>query len=114
MFLSGDSNAGQLLTLITDSFMDSLSSILEEPARITDKARKLWDCLSLVWLCASLNPRISSEEKRELQEQLTTWDRQQKQCRQDANVTGDADAVFSCFEMPLSAIEWTYSLSEGW
>eukprot|EP00794_Sanderia_malayensis_P007764 gene7764-8610_t len=114
MFYSGDNNASQLLHLITESFMDSMRTsqpLADEPTRISDKTRKLWDCLSLVWLCATLNPSLASDRKQEMRQQLAQWHRQQRRYYQQAAVV-NREGVLSVFDMPLAALEWTYSSNE--
>ncbi len=113
MFLCGDNNAVLLLTLITESFMESMKNPLEFRSRVSDKARKLLDSMSLVWLCAALNPRITPDEKDELKQKLTSWDQEQKSHQHPDEVGPDPASMFATFEVPLSALEWTYPPQEG-
>lgn len=114
MFSVADSNAIRLLSLITETFIETLQPTPGlEPKSITEKSRKLWDSLSAVWVVAVLNPYLLSEDKDGIREKLTLWNDSLQNCQfTDGDETEHA-GVINVFQLSLQALAWTVEDAEG-
>jgi len=108
LFTAKDENAIRLLSIITETYLDSIRPKSEnEAVKITEKTRKLWDSLSSVWVVAVVNPYLTVRKRSEVREQLMAWCYEQENL--PINQAEDLDRVGmeNVFKLPLQAISWT-------
>ena len=114
LFTAKDSNAIRLLSIITETYLDSMRPKNQTDAvKITEKMRKLWDNLSSVWVVAVVNPNLTLEKRAEVKDQLMAWCREQKQHPISQAEDFDRVGIENVFKLPLQAISWTIDDVEG-
>ena len=114
MFSVADNNAIRLLSLITETFIETLQPMPGlETKSITEKARKLWDNLSAVWVVAVLNPYLLSEDKESIRERLNLWNDSLQNCHLIDGDEAEHAGVISVFKLALQALDWTAESAEG-
>ena len=114
LFTAKDENAIRLLSIITETYLDSIRPKSEnEAVKITEKTRKLWDSLSSVWVVAVVNPYLTVRKRSEVRKQLMAWCYEQENL--PINQAEDLDRVGmeNVFKLPLQAISWTNDDIEG-
>ena len=84
-----------------------------EATKITEKTRKLWDSLSAVWVVAVVNPDLTLEKRLEIKQQLSEWDREQKQLPASQAEDSNGLGIENVFKLPLQAILWSSDDIEG-
>ena len=118
MFSANDNNAIELLSLVTDGFMEAASTSHSNDDPLSDKVKKLWENLISVWVCAVLNPKVTEHEKERLRVCLETWSTQ-SHCPRIDKETMEADFVNSdisshgIFQLAISALNWNLDFAEG-
>ena len=114
LFTAKDSNAIRLLSIITETYLDSIRPKNHtEAVKITEKMRKLWDNLSSVWVVAVVNPNLTLERRAEIKDQLMAWCGEQQQLPISQAEDFDRFGIENVFKLPLQAISWTIDDIEG-
>ena len=114
MFSVADNNAIRLLSLMTETFIETLQPMPGlEPKSITEKSRKLWDSLSAVWVVAVLNPYLLTENKESIRERLNLWNDSLQSCQLIDEDETEHAGVISVLKLALQALDWTVESAEG-